>query len=173
MANNRRSDIFDSYAKIAEEKGLISLAEDEPKSSKPKESSKIKKYKKDSYPRVGSDDISTIEALYNVKPSSSYDYEDNIMEAAHKNPVVISPAYDRINGLVENNIERNNIMCNIALKPTVGTETRRRYADKELLMELIRVANDLDNRGLEDIRKIADACISDIEKKNLKNKQIF
>ena len=167
----RNSDIFNEYAKLAEAQGLVSLAEDEEKSSddKPKESAKMKKYKKSPYPRMGSDDIETIEALYGVKSNNSIEYENNIMEAAHKTPVVIAPSYDRLNALVENNIERNNIMCNIARKPTNSNSTQHRYAEKELLMQLVRVANDMDNSGNEDIRVLADACIEKLAlKKNSK-----
>lgn len=168
----RRSDIFDSYAKIAEEKGLISLAEEQESSqpAKPKESAKLKRYKKDSYPRMGSDDLSTIEALYGVKPDNSIKYELNIMEAAHPKPVVIAPSYDKINGLVENNIERQNIISNIALKPTNGNIDQRKYAQKELVMELVRLANDLDNSGNEELRVIADKCIEDISSEKKKSK---
>lgn len=165
----RNSDIFNDYAKIAEEMGLVSLSEDEEKSKsdKPKETAKMRKYKKSPYPRMGSDDISTIEALYNVKPDNSIEYENNIMEAAHKTPVVIAPAYDRLNALVENNIERNNIMCNIALKPNNGNTTQHRYAEKDLLMQLVRVANDMDNSGNDELRSLADECIAKLTlKKN-------
>lgn len=151
-----RSDIFDEYARIAEEKGLISKAEDSPK---------LKRYKRDTYPRAGSDDISTIEALYGVKPSSSIEYEHNIMEAAHPNSVIIAPSYDRLNGLVENNIERSNIMSNIALKPTTGNITLHRYAEKELLMELVRIANDMDARDKSDLVALADDCMSRLTEK--------
>lgn len=157
----RHSDIFDSYAKIAEEQGLVSLSEDEVKteSDKPRESAKLRKYKKSPAPRAGSDTIETIEALYHVKPNNSIEYENNIMEAAHKTPVVIAPSYDRINALVENNIERNNIMCNIVMKQNDSNSTYHRYAKQELLMQLVRVANDLDNSGNEELRVLADACI--------------
>jgi hypothetical protein len=167
----RNSDIFNDYAKIAEEKGLISLSEEEVKTQpdKPKESAKMKRYKKSPYPRMGSDTIEVIQALYGVKPDNSIDYENNIMEAAHKTPVVIAPAYDRLNALVENNIERNNIMCDIALKQNDSITSMHRYAEKELLMQLVRVANDMDNAGNEDIRVLADACIEKLAlKKNAK-----
>jgi len=163
----RHSDIFDSYAKIAEEKGLVSLADEETSSQPqaPKESSKLKKYKKSPYPRAGSDDISTIEALYGVKPESTNKYEFNIMEAAHPKPVVIAPAYDRLNALVENNIERQNIIINITQKPNDGNLNYTKMARKELLMELVRLATDLDNSGRDDLRKIADDCIDGLKKK--------
>lgn len=166
-----KSDVFDIYAKIAEENGIISLADDEPK-----ESSKLKKYKKSPYPRMGSDDISTIEAMYGIKPDDTViKYEHNIMEAAHPKPVVIAPAYDRLNALVENNIERQNIMINIINKPTDGKINSRKYASKELLMELVRLANDLDNSNHDELRLLADNCILDIsnlEKKKYKKADI-
>ena len=165
----RHSDIFDSYAKIAEEQGLVSLSEDEVKtpSDKPKESAKMKRYKKSPAPRMGSDTIEVIEALYGVKPDNSIEYENNIMEAAHKTPVVIAPAYDRLNALVENNNEQNNIMCNIVMKQNDSIQSMHRYAEKELLLQLVRVANDMDNCGNEDIRVLADACIEKLAlKKN-------
>jgi hypothetical protein len=165
----RHSDIFDSYVKIAEEQGLVSLSEDEVKtpSDKPKESAKMKRYKKSPYPRMGSDTIEVIQALYGVKPDNSVEYENNIMEAAHKTPVVIAPAYDRLNALVENNIERNNIMCDIALKQNDSITSMHRYAEKELMLQLVRIANDMDNIGNEDIRVLADACIEKLAlKKN-------
>ena len=156
-----RSDIFSEYAKIAEDMGLISAAKDEETydNSAPKESAKLKKYKKSPYPRMGSDDISTIEALYGTKPETIPHYEFNIMEAAHPKPVVIAPAYDRINALVENNIERNNIMCNIAIKPNNSISDNTKLAKKELLMELVRLANDLDLANKDELRKLADSSI--------------
>lgn len=162
-----KSDIFDSYAKIAEEKGLVSLADEDTSSQPkgPKESAKLKKYKKSPHPRAGSDDISTIEALYGVKPDVTNKYEFNIMEAAHPKPVVISPSYDRLNGLVENNIERQNIIINITQKPNNGNLNYSKYAEKELMFELVRLANDLDNAGRDDLRVLADECLIGLKKK--------
>ena len=154
----RRSDIFDSYAKIAEESGLIKSAD---------ESKELKKYKDDAYPRAGSDDISTIEALYGVKPDDSIEYKYNIMEAAHPKAVVVAPSYDKLNALFENNIERQNIMLNIVMKPTTGKNVTQgpKYAKKELLMQLIRIANDMDNKNVDELRVLADDCITQLKKK--------
>lgn len=161
-----RSEIFDKYAKLMEENGLISLSEDEViQPEEPKESPKLRKYKKSPHPRAGSDDIETIEALYGVKPDNSIKYDYNIMEAAHPKPVVIAPSYDRLNALVENNNERHNIICNIVMKPNDGISNYRKYAKQELLMELIRVANDMDNFGHDELRKLADNCIDEISVK--------
>lgn len=149
-----RSEIFEDYLKIAVDKGLVKLAE---------ESKELKKYKDETNARVGSDDISTIEALYGVKKNDSVEYENNIMEAAHPKPVVIAPSYDKLNGLVENNIERQNVMLNIVMKPTDGITSGHKYAKQALMMELVRIANDMDNRNIDPLRVLADDCIVKLE----------
>src|SRR6185436_13688028 len=102
-----RSEIFYNFVKIAQDKGMIS--EDAPEKAK-------KKLSKDH--RADSLDISAIEALYGVKPNTPKDmeYKRNIIEDAHPNSVVVSPAYDKLNGLVENDQERQNIILNILSK---------------------------------------------------------
>jgi hypothetical protein len=144
-----RSEIFDSFVKIAQEKGMIS-----------NDSSAAKK-KLEQTGRADSLDISAIEALYGVKPDSpkSMDYKSNIMEAAHPNSVVVSPSYDKLNGLVENNIERQNIILHIMQKTPDGLLTQRKYAEQELIMSLVRIANDLDNHDQEELRSLADTCL--------------
>jgi hypothetical protein len=51
--------------------------------------------------------IEQIGKLYNTKQKrpEDMDYERNIMEDAHPDSVVISPSYDKLNGLVENENE--------------------------------------------------------------------
>lgn len=163
----RNSDIFNAYVKIAEEQGLVSPVKEETvQPEAPKESAKLKRYKKSPNPRAGSDTIETIEALYGVKPNNSIQYEENIMQAAHPRAVVIAPAHDKMNALVENNIEQNNIMCNITMRvPTGDGHSFRTYASNELLMQLIRVANDMDNMGQDELCKLADECIAGLKKK--------
>lgn len=168
------SEIFDNYAKLAVEKGLISSAADdnvqEDKKStdnKSTDSPKLKKFKKSPSARAGSDDISTIELMYGVKPNSSIEYKNNIMEAAHPHSVIIAPSYDKLNGLVENNIERNNIMCNIALKPTNGNSTYHKYAEQDLIQSLVKIANYMDCKDDDQLRILADACIQEFEKKKV------
>lgn len=155
------SDIFDEYAKLAIEKGIIKVAKDTA------ESKELKKYKNDSYPRAGSDTIDIIEKKYNTKPDKpkSQQYEKNIMEIAHPNKVILNPAYDKINALIENNIERQKIMINITQKPVNGHLTQHKYAEAALAKSLIAVANDLDNKNIELLRKLADECIEDLHKK--------
>jgi hypothetical protein len=158
----RHSEIFDAYEKIAIESGLVSSDEELVKKAaeERKDSPAMKRYKKSPAPRAGSDDISTIEALYGVKCDNTVNYEHNIFENAHPNAVIIGPAYDRMNGLIENPNERQNFIINQIMNKTPnGNLTQHRYAKEELLMELIRVANDLDARGNESLRKLADHCI--------------
>ncbi len=150
----RKSQIFESYAKIAEEKGLISKA-----------------YKNESMPRADSLSEKDIENLYNVKPNGD---EKHIMEQAHPEPVIIAPSYDKINGLVENEIERQNITINIVNKPVDGILNQKKYAEQDLLMELVKIANDLDNKNQDDLRSLADHCINQVDglKKNSKINKI-
>jgi hypothetical protein len=163
----RRSDIFEEFVKIAQDRKLIS--NDSEKSFKALENN----------PRADSLDVSAIAALYGVKPETIPDmkYKNNIMEIAHKEPVVLSPAYDRLNGLVENNIERQNINLRIVNKNPDGLLTQRKYAEKQFLLSLVRVANDLDNRNKEKLRKLADNCLQSVaqeveSKKSLKKEAL-
>lgn len=154
----KRSEIFDSFVKIAQEKGMIS-----------NDSSEAKK-KIEQTGRAGSDDISTIEALYGVKPDTSkgMDYKSNIMEAAHPNSVVVSPSYDKLNGLVENNIERQNILLNIVNKPVNGLETHHKYAETQLLLSLVKIGDELDKLDSDELRILNDTCLSQLSNKGLK-----
>src|SRR4051812_29187690 len=112
-----RSDIFDSYAKIMEETGIIE------KKAFPNNDEYRKKLEDSG--RQGSDDISTIEALYGINPNGKDD-ETPIDQRAHPNTVVISPSYDRMNGVVETLQERHNIMVDVALRaPNTATFGKR------------------------------------------------
>jgi hypothetical protein len=154
-----KSDIFDSFVKIAQEKGMIS-----------NDSSDAKKKLEQTH-RADSLSASDIEALYGVKPDlpKSMEYEHNIMEDAHPNSVIVAPSYDKLNGLVENNIERQNIILHIVHKQNDGLLTQRKYAEKDLLLTLVRVANDLDNKNKDQLRSLSDACLLQLSsKKNFK-----
>jgi len=158
------SEVFDEFIKIAMEKGLVSEGEAEHTEQNTKS------------PRWDSLDLSAIEALYGVKPEQSkdMDYERNIMEVAHPNSMVIAPAYDKLNGLVENEMERQNIALHIVYKePENGSPNQFRYpvrptllyptpkyAQKDLLMSLVRVANDMDNKDKDELRVLADTCLA-------------
>src|SRR6202142_4218923 len=96
------------------------------------------------------------------------EYEHNIMEDAHPNSIVISPSYDKLNGLVENNIERQNILLHIVNKTPNGLSTQHKYAKQELILSLVRVANDLDNKNIEELRVLADACLLQVTPQQFK-----
>lgn len=159
-----RSEIFDNFIKIAQDKGMIS--EDAPEKAK-KTLSKTH--------RADSLDISAIEALYGVKPNTPKDmeYKRNIIEDAHPNSVVISPAYDKLNGLVENDQERQNILLNIVNKPVNGHLTQHKYAEKDFLMSLVRLGNTLDLQKKEQLRVLADTCLTQVAKKKVLKKNAF
>lgn len=152
----RKSDIFESFVKIAQEKGIIS--EDTPEKAKKK---------LEQTGRADSLDLSAIEALYGVKPNTPKDmeYERNIIEDAHPNSVVISPSYDKLHGLVENENERQNISLNILHKTPNGHSTQHKYARQQLLLSLVRIGNDLDNKNQDKLRVLADTCLFQLEKK--------
>jgi hypothetical protein len=164
----RRSEIFESFVKIAQEKGLISEAE---------HAEHTEKSFSETNPRHDSLTIEQIGKLYGVKPDMPKDmeYKRNIIEDAHPDPVVLSPSYDKLNGLVENENEGQNIRIHITLKEPDGHLTQRKYARKQLLLSLVRIGNELDNRGDEELRKLADACLeqaaSDTGKKKVLTKQ--
>jgi len=140
----RRSEILDNFAKIALEKGLI----DNKLTSKAEAMSKEDKYKDSEWKK-------NIEALYGVK----LDNED-ILDKAHPKPVVTLPAYDNVNGLVENLKERHNIMVGIVNKMPNGAYVGTKYASAydDLLKELIKIGYSMDNKNIHELRVLADSC---------------
>ncbi len=136
-----------------------SAAQDDTK----KADQKHTKYRNEVYPRIDSLSIKDIEGLYGKKPEMTFEYEDNIMEAAHPDPLVMFPAYDKMNALVENENERQKINLNILRRPVSGLEFRRKYAS-ELMQALVVVANDMDFRDNEPLRKLADDTIDHFRK---------
>ena len=140
---NPYSEIFELYTEIAKEQGLI-------------DTSNVKKAYDEETSRY---EISTVEALYGVQPNGE---EEHIMEQAHPNPAIVAPAYDRVNGLVENNLERQNIICDIVSKPNDGLLVQRRYvhAKNDLMIELIKSAFLLDRNDEYEMMKLADDCAS-------------
>lgn len=147
-----KSEIFDSFVKIAQEQGLISEGE---------HAEHTEKDFHETNPRHDSLSIEQIGKLYNTKPNlpNDMDYKRNIIEDAHPNPVVLSPAHDKLNGLVENENEGQNARIRIVLKEPDGHLTQRKYAEKQLVMSLVRLANDLDNSDHKELCKLADTCL--------------
>lgn len=156
----KHSEIFENFIKIAEENGLM---------ESDKAIAKLDKTRRHDY--LSADDISK---LYNIKPDvpEGMKYERNIIEDAHPNSVVVSPSYDKINGLVENQNERQNIMLNIVNKPVNGQLTGHKYAHNELALNLIRLANDLDNKNNHELLNLADVCLNQIGAKSLKKQAL-
>lgn len=156
----RRSEIFESFVKIAQEKGLLSESE---------HAEHTEKDFHETNPRHDSLSIEQIGKLYNTKSDrpKDMDYERNIMEDAHPDSVVISPSYDKLNGLVENENEGQNIRIRIVMKQPDGHLTQRKYAQKNLILSLVRVANELDNSGNNELRKLADACLAQASQKKI------
>jgi hypothetical protein len=154
----RKSEIFESFVKIAQERGLVSQAE-KPEHTETDFS--------ETNPRFDSLTIEQISKLYNTKPEQPKDmeYKRNIIEDAHPDPVVISPSYDKLNGLVENENEGQNIRIRIVMKTPDGHLINRKYARKNLLLSLVRVGNELDARNNDELRKLADACLEQMSQK--------
>ncbi len=157
----RTSEIFNNFVKIAEEKGFTQPIQ----KTAQMQSSKM--------------NAKDIEKLYNLKPDAPKDmeYDKNIMQDAHPDSVIISPSYDKINGLVENNNERQNIILNIVNRNNNGQLTNHKYAayknaEKDLTLNLVRLANELDNKNNQSLMSLADRCLSDISKKKLKKEAI-
>lgn len=148
-----RSDIFDSYYKIAVEQGLTT---------------KDSKEALDKNPRADSLSEELIQKLYGVKPEmiKGMEYEKCITEVAHPNSVVLFTAHEKLNGLLENDIERQNIILN-QMKFQDPSFLKQKYvvAKQNLFRNLIAVANLLDDNNEDQLRKIADHCVEDQKKK--------
>lgn len=154
----RRSEIFESFVKIAEEKGLVAKATPEENIA---DLSKTH--------RADSLSIDDIAHLYGVKPPAPKDaqYERNIVETAHPKPLVLAPSYDKLNGLVENINERQDILLHIVNKNNTGSIVQTKYAERELVLSLVRVGNEMDNRGHDELRALADVCLRQASSKAL------
>lgn len=142
------SDIFDEYAKIAVEQGLI------------KEAAEAGDKTNQRFDSLSDDDI---RSLYGVKPNGE---EKHILDQAHPESAFVAPAYDKMNGLVENLFERQDIMAWIATKPNDGKHTQERYvkASQDLTMALLNAAFLLDRTGDIELMKLADSCADRLTK---------
>lgn len=153
----RESEIFNEYAKLAQDRGLIKEA---------------KLTKLAAAESVGeSNDISAVQALYGVKPNGkeddpSKDYTSSILDRAHPETAVVGRAYDAMNAVVENLNQCHNVMTYIADKDPLGQLTGRRYiaAYNDLTKTLVNVGFTMDNKGEEDLMKLADHCAGQLEK---------
>ncbi|MCZ2224534.1 MAG: hypothetical protein LC122_12995 [Chitinophagales bacterium] len=128
-----RNEIFNNFAKIAEDQGLLKTREDK---------------------------IETKE-LYKLKPETAkdMDYENNILEVAHKDSVFIADTYDPMHSLVENENERKKIITNIVMKNPSGTHSNKKYAETQLMLSLMKIAN-----ISPEYEKVAKTCVSQLKK---------
>jgi hypothetical protein len=157
----RNNSVYAEFLKIAQKKGLISTDKEARHNDDKWGPEHTEKSIKEN--RIGSLSIEQIAKLYHNKPETfkEMEYEHNIMEIAHHHPVVTAPSYDKLNGLVENENEGQNIRARIIMKTPDGQLVQRKYAE-ELIMSLVRVANDLDNRNENTLCKLADVCLQQV-----------
>lgn len=160
-----KSDIIENFLKIAQEKEL-SFSETAAKTKKQLE--------KD--PRTDSLSIEDIAKLYKVKPNTpkGSQYKRNIIEDAHPERAIVSPSYDKLFGYVPNNNEKQDIALNILLQEPLGNGTigQRRYAEKDLILSLVRLGNDLDSQNNEKLRVLADACLFQVSQGSFKKEGV-
>jgi hypothetical protein len=150
------SDVFENLVKIAKQEGLMGFDKE------PKEwPEHTEKDFHETNVRMDSLSIEQIAKLYDNKPNAPKDmeYKRNIMELAHPKPLVLCPAYDNLNGLVENENEGQDIRIHISLRPPDGQLTQHKYAEQQFLLSLIRVGNKLDSQNKEKLRVLADTCL--------------
>jgi hypothetical protein len=137
-----KNSTFEEFYKIAAEKDLIDSRESRTKKNNPAEYSK--------------EYIDTIKMLYNIDPTESKG--KSITQQAHPEMCIISPAYDKTWGVIENGEEAQALSTAIVFRETNPTTNIRRIAEQELLEELIKAATVLEVQGNKKLTKLADAC---------------
>jgi hypothetical protein len=149
------SDILNNFIKIAQEKGLIS----------DKAPEKTKQILEKTH-RADSLSVADIEKLYGIKPDMAKDnkYSRNIVEDAHPESYVALTSHDKLNGLVENINQRQDIILHILNKTPNGHLTQHKYAEKDFILSLVRIGNDLDNQDKDKLRVLADTCLMQVSK---------
>lgn len=133
----RYQDVFNEYAKIAQEKGLITEAKEETRT-----------------------ELSSVELLYGLKPNNE---KKDIIDEAHPETVVIAPSYDRLNGVVENGKERQKMIIDTLTQVPHSRPWHHRYAE-DLAHELIRLGYLMDNQNQEELAILADNCSAELRK---------
>lgn len=137
-----KSEIFENFAQIALKEGLIS----------------VNPMKKEAADKTDKERQKEIQMLYNVKPNGKED-EESITERAHPDTVVIAPSYDKVNGVVENDMQQSDIMGYIAMKNPDGNYATFKLAHDSFALELSKTAQMLDNKSIDDLRILADSCL--------------
>ena len=154
----KKSEIFNTFEKIMVEKGFIYNAE---------------KSSKQILEETGRADSLTFkqiaEDLYDLKPEAPKDmqYKNNIMELAHPDPIVIAPSYDKVNGLVETEQERQDITRRFLSRIPSGQLFNQKYASQQLILSIVKAGNDLENHNEEQLRILADTCLLQLSEKSI------
>lgn len=140
----RESEIFLNYCRLAIDAGLVS--------------EQIEKTAQEDEPKK--EEFTDVEALYGIKPKKT------IIEIAHPETVVIGPAYDAMNAVVENEHQRQDIISYIALKHPSSNYSQRRYvvAANDLQKTLISTAFAMDNAEQMEVMSLADSCAQRMQK---------
>lgn len=145
---SRHSDMLELFNKVAEENGLfeqpfIALAKDEESDKK--------------------SDIDPIALLYGKQKDVKT--IDELLEEAHPDVAVKSPAYDLMNGVVENLHQRQRVMVDIALKTPRVLQTNYRYvkASQDLLEETTKLGFLLENKK-STLMSYSDNCTDELIK---------
>ena len=148
------TDIFNEYAKIAIEQGLISEADTETNQ------------------RYDTKTLSDIELLYGIKLNDQKP-DENIHDKAYK-PIGIVDCYDRANGLGKTPQQSQAIGIGITRKHQNGLLDNHRYAtqvenvakaNNDLLNEVIKTAFWADKENEKELMILADSCAERLVKK--------
>jgi hypothetical protein len=102
--------------------------------------------------------------VHNVKSPFS-----ELIEKAHPRTVAIAPAYDKLNGVIENGIQRQSVMVDLARRTPRGTHllaTRYIKANEKLTSELVKAAFAADNADMTDLMELADGCVDKLDKRS-------
>lgn len=147
----KRSEVLENYFKIATESGLI----------KPSSIEKSADYKDKT--RYDSRSFSDIQALYGIDVGE-LEKNKSITEVAHPDTLVVSPSYDLLHGVVENDAQRQEFMRYVATKEPNGNIVQRRYikASEDLLNTLVSIGFEMDSRDEEGLTAVADECASNL-----------
>jgi hypothetical protein len=133
-----KNEVINNYFDIAVEKGWVKTSE-----------SRIDKTDNKDYQ-------DKIRALYGIELKTN-ESDKSLIEQAHPNRVVVAPSHDKMNGLVENIQERQDIIMSAINKLPPGQFGGPKYADQKLLNELTRIGFEMELKDLE-LRSLADNC---------------
>ena len=159
---SKKSETFDNFVKIALEKGLI-------KQEEIKTALRSDDLKPKTRDQVTNRDYEKARENYDlydlkIKQLPGMEYENNIVEYAHPIPVILpAPTYDKINALVENVNERQNIILNLLSRPVTGNNFAFKLAE-DLSLSLIRTAGEMDLKDQEELMVLADTCATQLKK---------